>query len=287
MSNSQGALARLRRPEYTGANRCLPCTVVNVALAGVLSVALGAAAASVGTTTLGVAVGAATFALGAAAIAIRGYLVPGTPELTKRYLPSRVLAAFGKDAEPAMGADGGLTTPAEQPDVDDVDPEAVLMEVDALEPCADRQDLCLADDFAADWHDAIDRVKASDDYDALFHVLEVDEGDVEVFQRTKEMNVRVEVNGEYVGVWPSQAALLADLGGAVVLADRYDGWDDLTGFRRSELLSSLRLFVDECPSCGAAPEFAEETMESCCDRKEVVVITCTECDSRLLEMPAP
>ena len=38
-----------------------------------------------------------------AAIWLRGYLVPGTPELTKRYLPERALALFGK-APAATGA---------------------------------------------------------------------------------------------------------------------------------------------------------------------------------------
>jgi hypothetical protein len=96
-----GLLAAVRRPEYTGDNRCLPCTVVNVVLAGLLT-----AAAALVSLPLGVAV--ATVSL--AAIYLRGYLVPGTPELTKRYLPERVLAWFGKADAPATPGETAFDT---------------------------------------------------------------------------------------------------------------------------------------------------------------------------------
>ena len=79
-------LPRFRRPEYTGENRCLPCTVVNLVFASVLS----GAVATVSSPAAAVAV----FVLSVALIAVRGYLVPGTPTLTARYLPDRVLARF-------------------------------------------------------------------------------------------------------------------------------------------------------------------------------------------------
>ncbi|TKX73588.1 hypothetical protein EXE46_13545 [Halorubrum sp. GN11_10-6_MGM] len=81
---------RIREPEYTGENRCVPCTVLN----GVLAVALTAAAAVFGPVAAAVVL---TASLGS--IYYRGYLVPGTPELTKRYLPDRVLRVFGKAPE--------------------------------------------------------------------------------------------------------------------------------------------------------------------------------------------
>lgn len=90
---------RFREPEYTGENRCMPCTVLNAALALALTVA---AAAFGPVTALVVFVGSF------ASIYFRGYLVPGTPELTKRYLPARVLALFGKAPEgPRDGWEGG------------------------------------------------------------------------------------------------------------------------------------------------------------------------------------
>ncbi|CDK39939.1 hypothetical protein [Halorubrum sp. AJ67] len=81
---------RIREPEYTGENRCVPCTVLNV----VLAAALTAAAA-----VFGPVVAAAVLVASLGSIYYRGYLVPGTPELTKRYLPDRVLRLFGKAPE--------------------------------------------------------------------------------------------------------------------------------------------------------------------------------------------
>ncbi|WP_050051856.1 hypothetical protein [Halostagnicola sp. A56] len=81
---------RLRQPDYTGKNRCTPCTLLNVAIAAVLVVAATTLALS-RTDRVGAAVvGTALAAVSGAAIYLRGYLVPGTPRLTKAVLPDRV-----------------------------------------------------------------------------------------------------------------------------------------------------------------------------------------------------
>ncbi|ELZ48280.1 hypothetical protein C464_07380 [Halorubrum coriense DSM 10284] len=96
---------RIREPAYTGENRCLPCTVVNV----VLAVALTAAAA-----VFGPVVAAAVLVASMGSIYYRGYLVPRTPDLTKRYLPDRVLRLFGKAPEgPRDGWEGASTRSGE------------------------------------------------------------------------------------------------------------------------------------------------------------------------------
>lgn len=82
---------RLEQPEYTGENRCGACTAVNLLLAAALAALLG---------RRNRALGLLAFVGSAALIYLRGYLVPGTPELTKRYLPPSVLALFGKDERP-------------------------------------------------------------------------------------------------------------------------------------------------------------------------------------------
>ena len=97
-SRDSSLLERFREPEYTGENRCVPCTVLNAALALALTVAAGA---------FGPVIALAVFVGSFASIYFRGYLVPGTPELTKRYLPDRVLAMFGKAPEgPRDGWEG-------------------------------------------------------------------------------------------------------------------------------------------------------------------------------------
>lgn len=68
----KGAVARLRQPAYTGANRCLPCTGVSLVLAGLLTMAVWTRS-----PPAGLLVGAGALV----AITLRGYLVPGTPEL--------------------------------------------------------------------------------------------------------------------------------------------------------------------------------------------------------------
>ncbi|MFY4816452.1 hypothetical protein ACOJIV_27820, partial [Haloarcula sp. AONF1] len=122
-------LDRLRRPEYTGANRCLPCTAVNVCIA------VGAALAAGG--LVGPGLGAGVFVASLAAIWLRGYLVPGTLELTKRYLPERALRLFGK------GRDTG--PPPE------IDAESYLLSADVLVETPDGTDLAFAPWFESAW----------------------------------------------------------------------------------------------------------------------------------------
>mgnify|MGYP006914280394 CR=1 FL=1 len=98
-------IGRLRNPAYTGENRCLPCTGVNLAVTAVAALAAGMVWVPLG-------VGVAAVGVGVATVALRGYLVPGTPELTNRYLPDRVLRWF--DKAPTGDALGGI------------DPEAYL-----------------------------------------------------------------------------------------------------------------------------------------------------------------
>jgi hypothetical protein len=85
---SASFLGGLKNPEYTGENRCVPCTVVNALIAVAVSGLVALAVPLLGLVVL---------AASALLIYFRGYLVPGTPELTKRYLPARVLTAFGKN----------------------------------------------------------------------------------------------------------------------------------------------------------------------------------------------
>ncbi len=83
-----GPVEQLRQDEYTGENRCVPCTAVNLIIAVVIALAVGVAF---------VPAGAVVFGLSLATIYLRGYLVPGTPTLTKRYFPDWLLAKFDKE----------------------------------------------------------------------------------------------------------------------------------------------------------------------------------------------
>ncbi len=108
MNRVTRTIDRLRRPEYTGENRCLPCTVVNAALAALAATGVGSGLVVAGVSAA-YAAGVAAGVLGVSAVSIylRGYLVPGTPALTKRYFPPWLLSLFGKDPEPSAGTEGG------------------------------------------------------------------------------------------------------------------------------------------------------------------------------------
>lgn len=261
----------IRQPAYTGRNRCLPCTVVNGAIAVIAGAAVGGAVLSVTTVALGGIAGLGTLAAGMVLIYFRGYLVPGTPTLTKRYFPQRLLAAFGKTETTATRADGGL------------DQEAVLVGAGALEELPDGSDLRLVPAFRTAWYEEMDRVAAESDYDGLFAILNVDDGTISVEQHGDSL--QAEVDGSFAGIWKSREAFIADVGGAAVLSTQYPAWTEFGAHDRHELLSGLRLFIDECPTCGVAPELSSETVETCCDSRTVAALDCPDCDARLFESP--
>ena len=137
---------RLRRREYTGENRCWPCTITNsvllAALVGILSF--------LGRRTIARAVAV----VGTAAIALRGYVVPYTP----RFAPALVAAlpiapidhgqpaaASGSLSDSSTTADG--TPTAAEPTGEDV--FRTLLEAGVLVPEGD--DIQLAKDVRKDW----------------------------------------------------------------------------------------------------------------------------------------
>jgi hypothetical protein len=265
MTTLTDRLARVRRPEYTGANRCLPCTVVNLTLAAGLT---GATALVSPPAAVGVA------GLSLASIYLRGYLVPGTPELTKRYLPERVLAWFGKAPEaPVVHAT-------------DIDPGAVLAEAGVLVDDPGLDDVALDAAFRAAWEARTAALLADDDSErrALARLLEVPHEDLTV--ASHGAGLAAYLDGEWLGVWESPAAFFTDMAALELLADRVDDWARLGMDARSELAGALRLFVETCPACGGHVSFGEDTVDSCCSTYEVVAVTCDDCGTRLLELNA-
>ena len=85
----------LKQPEYTGENRCEPCTILNLVIAGAVGLLIARRSRLGGALAVGISI---------ALIYLRGYLVPGTPTLTKRYLPADVLRWFGKEPEPEIAS---------------------------------------------------------------------------------------------------------------------------------------------------------------------------------------
>lgn len=266
---------RLRRPEYTGQNRCWPCTIVNSGIAVVLAVLAILGVLGVGLPPI-VAIVAAGFVLGVATVLIylRGYLVPGTPTVTQQYLPAWFLRVFGKVPE-----DDFL-------DGESLDIEQILTAARAIEECADADDLCLTASFEQQWFGHID------DIDPHVHGLDVllsgtslaDEIDSSTVSFDRQGTAFVAlVDGTRIARWESEAACRADIAAARLLQSSSPGWERLSFLERSEVAGSLRLWLEQCPDCAAQVAFDQETVSSCCYERKVLAATCNECGVRLFE----
>ncbi len=262
-----GFIDQFRQPEYTGENRCTPCTIVNVVIAVFASTVLTFAA---------MPLGIAFFAFSLAAIYLRGYLVPGTPTFTKTYFPDWLLRMFDKQE---LGNQMAAPTPEET----SREPEEVLTEANVITPCEDIDDLCLNEEFRTAWHENMERVlEEGAEKSDLSRILDADEDDLEFEEHDNAFLARIE--GRRLGQWESHAALVADLAAARELSDRYPEWNELTVDNQSRVLSGLRIFLETCPECGGTITAEQETVESCCRSMEVVAATCEGCDGRILEV---
>lgn len=280
MESERGRIARFKHDEYTGENRCLPCTVVNLCFAFLLAFAFQVATILRDVPELALPWSTAIFAVSVAAIYFRGYLVPGTPTLTKRYVPNWLLAAFGKDQETT-----GLTGDEESGDAPSIDVESVLVDAGVLTEQATGEDLRLSSEFERAFEERISAVQSDDaTRETLLNVLEIPRGDVEFEEFGNAF--RVHRDGRPIGTWESRPAFLADVAGAQLLADRVDGWGATSVRQRGELLNGLRLFLTTCPGCGGPLSFETNTVESCCSTREVAAVTCDDCDARVFESNA-
>ncbi|WP_458207658.1 hypothetical protein [Haladaptatus sp. NG-SE-30] len=216
--------------------------------------------------------GVAFFVFSLTAIYLRGYLVPGTPALTKRYFPDWLLRKFDKHE---------MATPA--PDETGREPEEVLSEANIIAPCEDFDDLCLDEEFRTTWHDTMERVMEDGaEKSDLSRILDTDEDELEFEEHDSAFLARID--GRRLGQWESHGALVADLAAARILRKRYDDWDDLPVDNQSRILSGLRIFLETCPDCGGAIAIEQETVESCCRSMDVVAATCESCEARILEV---
>lgn len=271
----------LRRPEYTGENRCLPCTVVNL----VIAIALGGGVAALFViagrgTEQAVLSGGVVVAASAGLIYLRGYLIPGTPTLTKRYMPPWLLRLFGKAPDPVRDDRGN------------VDVESFLLKADVIGECPDRDDLCLAESFEAAWRDRIDAMRDGDSGEPIDPGIgdfvergevngEIDLDDVTFEERGGSYVATLD--GRRVATWESRPAYLADAAAAAELRSRSPGWRVLGFQDRTEVAGSLRLWLERCPNCEGAVTMDQETVQSCCHERQVLAATCDDCGIRLFE----
>jgi len=256
-------IGRLRQPEYTGENRCIPCTVLNTMIAFGLTLGVWVVSAELAVVA---------FVLSASVIYFRGYLVPGTPELTQRYLPDRVLRLFHDDR------------PSTTPSPSSQDLGAVLDETGVITECEDAADVCLDDDFRIAWQEHVESIRADGSVrNRLFDYLAVDRSEV-TFEELGA-NFEARLDGDSLGQWESEAALLADASAMAALNDGYDRWPALDDSQRFDVAKALRVFLDRCPDCDSPVTVSREQVEFCCedDEETYAKIVCEDCEVRLLE----
>lgn len=248
------ALARFGQPEYTGENRCVPCTVLNVAIAAALATAIGVVSPLVGALAL-----AASLVI----VLLRGYLIPGTPTLTRRYLPERVLEWFGK------GESARRRPTIETGDLEEA--VAVLSAADVVRSRAAGDGRQLTSDFRERWQDRLpDDGAVESPADAVEDLVDADEID-------PCGDAVVELDGTRRRRWESDAALAADVAADRELRARLDGWETLDPTDRRDILTGLRLLRERCPACDGRLETRRERVEHCCRRPRVALET--ECEA--------
>lgn len=280
MTTENGRIARFKHDEYTGENRCIPCTAVNVCIAFAFALVVQALLISGGITGFALPISAAVFGLALVVIYFKGYLVPGTPTLTKRYFPEWALAAFGKET-----TTGGLAGADDGKEEGQIDVEAVLVEADVLTERSDGQDLRMTRSFEHAFDEQVEQVQSDDvTRERLLDLLDISRGEVTFEEHGSAFWVHHD--GRTIGTWESRPAFLADVAAAELLRERVDGWEAATVGQRGQLLNGLRLFLTTCPGCGGPLSFGTDTVESCCSTHQVVAVTCDDCGARLFETNA-
>lgn len=303
----------IHQPEHTGENRCEPCTVLNLVIAAVLGSFIARKSRIGGLLSVFISVGL---------IYLRGYLIPGTPTLTKQYLPPNILRWFGKNPETEIaaglggaetanssstdesipsdsdeestasnrstGVGGTVTENAESPSDEQPpttgDLETYFLEHRIIEPCAEADDLCLTDSFETAWSEEIEPLA-----DAEITTSEVVEAfgvedDNSQFDLVTHNEVwLLESDSGQIGQWPSRPALIADIAASRVLRSQALNWEAYEPQEKGQLLNGLRMFLETCPTTGGGIQMDEEVVESCCSSHKVIAVTCEETGERLFE----
>jgi len=261
----------LRRPEYTGENRCGPCTAVNAAV-----VVVAAAVAAVRRRSLGLAV----LGVGAALVYLRGYVVPGTPA----FAPDLVRSLGLDDRFPHVAADGGDPERRRESDalVADTDPQELLGAMfrhGVIEEGAGDDDaLYLTPAFEDAWREELETLRAATPDDLVEATAEVVPFEADGERRYGG----VSVEGEEGVVWLRPTNATGDVAAVRAMA-RLDVPESL----RAPATTPLRLFTPECPACGG--DLEERTVaDGCCggtmgidDTPTRDVLACVDCEAEV------
>lgn len=252
-------LSKLQDEKHTGENRCLPCTITNsaIAIVGAAALALVSPLAAVGFLFVAVAI-----------IYLKGYLVPRTPTITRKYFPQALLAIFNK---------------SQQPTDQMLDVEQILREEDVAVIDDDKEDIRLVDSIV----ESIRKrpLKSNPIKEGQIHDLLGPGNYTASVDRLNESAIAVK-EGENISQWPSFMAIRNDLRVEPVLSTSLTGWDQYSPRERATFLRAVRSLLETCPVCQRSVTVTEETKESCCSSLTVLSVECEHCQERLVEVPA-
>lgn len=250
---------RFNDPRYTGSNRCWPCSLLN---GGVAAVVAGAFLVAGRPFLAG-----ATAVVALAAIGFRGYLVPGTPQLTRR-LPDPVLAAFGKREPPARAGDAAVTTALRA--------AGVLTDELTLTPDVRETVETAAREFV-------------DDEEALRATI------VQSYPEVVDVNVgrslgggehwhAVDESGMATVQWEARATAALDAAASTRLAEHLPSWTDRPLAERKAVLALVRHDARTCPVCEGAFTTADGPRVTCCGGRSLAGDRrCPECGYALVD----
>lgn len=255
----RNAVTWLRQPEYTGVNRCFFCTLLNLCIGGVL-----AGIVTVGWTPI---LGVAVFAFSCICIYFRGYLVPGTPTITKWYFPPWIRRHFG--TESAFDNRSEQSSQTGQLGKQLFTNSVLIRDGDEVTVMAEAR---------SEWTNRMTTITE--------HEIELDDlrtlFDAEAVTRHGDRSFVIDGNKSVR--WGSNAAVIADIAADELLRERLSSWSTININRRQSILRGLRLCLDACPSCGGSLAIDEQRVDPCCDRPHLVAQSvCTNCDAVLAD----
>lgn len=256
------SIADLRRPEYTGRNRCWPCTALNTVV--LLGCCLVLAVLSY-PLSLGVLLA------GTGAIWLRGYLVPSTPALT-----ARVRRALGHEQDrPPMGS----LAPDDTDDGLGQRTLTTLLEAGVVRPEDER--LHLDERFADDWRGEMERLRALPNEGLVEATAAATRGtEVELLDTDRPLVVLTGPDGGEA--WVSRPVTIAEVAAERTLATHAP---TMSHPDRLAAARALRGFLERCPICETRTE--EVRPNRCCggvrDPADLsgAVLVCPTCNEAL------
>lgn len=266
------ALSSIRRPKYTGDQRCWPCTVVNTVFLMLVCGVLAFARRRLAALCVGV--------VGTGVILLRGYLVPYTPRFAPQLVDRFSDASYHTDNPVKVGSLAGDTTGDE-----------ILHALVATEVLvANGDEFRLDEGFRERWRAEMTPLRTVELDTLATIVAEYTPATVDTRvvnttgMFTTDDNQWIALTGESESImqetWLSIPIAIAEVAAVRALSA------DLSVEKRITAARPLRMFLEQCPACGGS---VEESTDACCggygSTGPADILVCEGCDQRLFTFP--